>query len=172
MTNPFAELTPRTFNLKSVPGLSDDARKAVNAAFDAMSAWRIDAAKNIEKYDKEVIEKIAAAAQALGWPKQIVDTARTQMQNITKSQIETMDHMMDVWEAQIKSPNPMTGSLSSMLAKLQSPPGLGSPGSWPDANALQMAAMNPWQFWLKLVEQWQKAWTDAMAFSAKARQVP
>src|SRR5262245_61619701 len=93
MTNPFAELTPRTFNLKSVPGLSDDARKAVNAAFDAMSAWRIDAAKNIEKYDKEVIEKIAAAAQALGWPKQIVDTARTQMQNITKSQIETMDHM-------------------------------------------------------------------------------
>jgi hypothetical protein len=32
------------------------------------------------------------------------------MQSITKMQIRTMDHMMDAWEEQIKSPNPMTGS--------------------------------------------------------------
>ena len=171
MKNPFSEITPRTFNLKSVPGLSDDARKAVNAAFDAMSAWRMDAAKSIEKYDQQVIEKIAAAAKALGWPEQIVDAARMQMHNITKTQIETMDHIMDVWEEQIKSPNPMTGSLSTTLSKLQSPPGLGSSSGWPTANALQMAAMNPLQFWAQCAQQWQKAWTDAMGVSAKTRQV-
>jgi hypothetical protein len=35
----------RNFNPMSAPGLSDEARKAVNAAFDAMSTWRIETAK-------------------------------------------------------------------------------------------------------------------------------
>jgi hypothetical protein len=64
---------PRNFNSMSVPGLSDEARQAVNAAFDAMSAWRIDTAKSNEKNSEQVIEKMAAAARALGWPEQIVD---------------------------------------------------------------------------------------------------
>jgi hypothetical protein len=33
---------PRNFD--SAPGLSDEARQAVNAAFDAMSNWRIETA--------------------------------------------------------------------------------------------------------------------------------
>ena len=61
---------PRSFNSMSVPGLSDEARQAVNAAFDAMSAWRIETAKSNEKNSEQVIEKMAAAARALGWPEQ------------------------------------------------------------------------------------------------------
>jgi hypothetical protein len=38
------------------------------------------------------------------------------MQSITKMQIQTMDQMMDAWEEQIKSPNPMTVSPSAMLS--------------------------------------------------------
>ena len=41
--------TPRNSNLMSVPGLSDEARKAVNAAFDAMSTWRIEIVDNSGK---------------------------------------------------------------------------------------------------------------------------
>ena len=41
MQNKYAEVTPRNFNPMWAPGLSEDARKAVNAAFDAMSTWRI-----------------------------------------------------------------------------------------------------------------------------------
>jgi hypothetical protein len=59
----------------SVTGLSDEARKAVNAAFDAMSTWRIETAKNSEKNSEQVIEKMAAAARALGWP-ELVRTCR------------------------------------------------------------------------------------------------
>jgi hypothetical protein len=33
------------------------------------------------------------AARALGWPEQIVDAIRAQLQTITKMQIQTMDHM-------------------------------------------------------------------------------
>ena len=65
MQNKSAEVNPRNFKLMSVPGLSDEARKAVNAAFDAMSTWRIETANNNEKNSEQVIEKLAAAAQAL-----------------------------------------------------------------------------------------------------------
>jgi hypothetical protein len=65
------------------------------------------------------------AAAALGWPEQIVDAAREQMQTITEIQIKTMDHMMDALEEQLKLPNPMTASPSAMLSKLKSLPGFG-----------------------------------------------
>jgi hypothetical protein len=164
--------TPRNSNLMSVPGLSDEARKAVNAAFDAMSTWRIEIVDNSEKNSEPVIEKMAAAAQALGWPEQIVDASRAQMQSITKMQIQTMDQMMDAWEEQIKSPNPMTASPSAMLLKLKPLPSISPAGSWPNADTFQMAAMNPMQFWMQVADQWQKACTDAMAFWVKASKAP
>jgi len=164
--------TPRNSNLMSVPGLSDEARKAVNAAFDAMSTWRIEIVDNSEKNSEQVIEKMAAAAQALGWPEQIVDASRAQMQSITKMQIQTMDQMMDAWEEQIKSPNPMTASPSAMLLTLKPLPSISPAGSWPNADTFQMAAMNPMQFWMQVADQWQKACTDAMAFWVKASKAP
>ena len=110
------------FDPMSVSGLSDEVRHAVNAAFDAMSDWRTETAKSNEKNSQQVIEKMAAAARALGWPEQIVDATRAQPQSITRMQIQIMDQLMDVWEEQIKSPNPMMAS-SEMLSKLRSLPG-------------------------------------------------
>jgi hypothetical protein len=166
MENKYAGVSPRNFNPTWAPKLSDEARKAVNDAFDAMSAWRVETAKNNEKNSEQVIEKLAAAARALGWPEQIVDATRAQMQSITKMQIQTMDQMMDAWEEQIKSPNPMSGSPSAMLSKLTSLPGVSPAGSWPSANAL--TATNPMQFWMQWAEQCQKAWAEAMGLWAGA----
>ena len=42
MPSKFAEVTSRNFSPKLAPELSDEARKAVNAAFDAMSTWRTE----------------------------------------------------------------------------------------------------------------------------------
>jgi len=162
MPDKFAETSARSFNPMSAPGLSEEARKAVNAAFDAMSTWRTETINSSEKNSERVIEKMAAAARALGWPEQIVEATRAQMQSITKMQIQTMDHMMDAWEEQIKSPNP-----SAMLSKLKSMPDLGPAGSWPH-NVFQNGPMNPFQAYAQFAEQWQKAWTDAMGFWTKA----
>jgi len=157
----------RDFNSMSVAGLSDEARQAVNTAFDAMSAWRIDIANSNEKNSEQVIEKMAAAARALGWPEQIVDATRAQLQSITKMQIQMMDHMMDVWEEQIKSPNPMTAP-SAMLSKLKSLPGVPA-GTWPNADAFAGTAMNPMQFWVQWAEQCQKAWADAVGVGGRGQ---
>jgi hypothetical protein len=157
--------TPRSID--SISGLSSSARDAVNAAFDAMSAWRNEAAETSEKNSKRVIDKMSAAAAALGWPEQIVDAARTQMQNIAEAQIKMMDNVMDAWEEQLKSPNPMTANPLAMLSKLKSSPQFGSAGSWFGANSLQSAAMNPLQFWKQFADQWEKSWTHMMSYWTK-----
>src|SRR5919198_3420306 len=94
------EPTPRSFDPMAAIGLSDEAREAVNAAFDAMSTWRIETANSSEKNSQQVIEKLAGAARALGWPAEIVDVIHAQIQSITKLQIQAMDQIMDAWEEQ------------------------------------------------------------------------
>jgi hypothetical protein len=168
MPSKFVEVTPRSFNPLGVPGLSNEARDAVNAAFKAMSAWRSETADVSEKNSKQLIEKMAAAAAALGWPEQIVDAARAQMQSLAAMQIKTMDQMMDAWEEQLKQPNPMSASPSAMLSKLRPSPGFGAPGSWQGLDAFQTATMNPLQFWMQFTEQWQKSWADTVTLWTKA----
>jgi len=149
-----AEVTPRNFSPKLAPELSDEARKAVNAAFDAMSTWRTQSVESFEI----VIDKMAAAARALGWPQQIIDATHAQMQNVIKMQVQTMDRMMDAWEEQIKSPS----SSSAILSKLQSISSSSPTGSWPSAAIAQMAAFNPFEVYMQIAQQWQKTCADAM----------
>src|SRR5262249_52100408 len=143
------------------PGLSDDARKAVKAVFDAVSTWRTEIVNNSEKNLERVIDKIAAAAEALGWPEEIAETARAQMQAVNKMQLQTMDQMMAAWEEQIKSPN----APAAILSKLKSLPTLPA-GSWPGASTSQMG--NPLEVYMQVAQQWQKACADAMSFWMKA----
>jgi hypothetical protein len=161
MPTKLAEVTSRNFNPMLVPGLSDEARKAVKAAFDAMSTWRMEIVNDNEKNLERVIDKIAAAARALGWPEEIAETTREQMQTINKMQLQMMDNMMDAWEGQLSSPD----SSSSILSKLKSSPPLSPAGSWPFATTSQMA--EPFGFYMQMAQQWQKAWADAMAFWMK-----
>ena len=77
----------------------------MNAALAAMSTWPMETVNNSEKNGEQAIEKMAAAARALGWPEQIVDATRAQMRNITKMQIQMMDHMMEGGADQITEPD-------------------------------------------------------------------
>ena len=167
MPGGFLQGKPREVNPMLAPGLTDEARDAVNAALKAMSTWRNELAAANEKNGKRVIEKMAAAAATLGWPEQVVNAARTQLQSIAETQMKAMDQMMDAWEEQLKLPGTMTASPSAMLSKLKSLPGFGPTGQWPGADAFQNAAMNPFQLWMQLGEQWQKSWSDMMSVWSK-----
>ena len=167
MPGDFLEVQPRDINLKSISALTTDAREAANATLKAMSTWRNEIAETSEKNSKKVIEKMASMATALGWPGQIVDATRTQLQGFANMQIKAMDHMIDALEEQVKLPNAMTASPSAMLSKLQSMPGLGAASGWPSSEAFQKAAMNPLQLWIQMVEHSQKSLADMMALWSK-----
>ena len=145
--------TNHYFDLLATPGLPRRAREIVNAAFEAMSDWRSEIAESNKKNTKRVIEKMAAAAEELGLPEQAVDAARTQMQNLTRAQIEAMDQVMDAWEAQLVLSNAASPSTPIKTLKSSS----SSPGSWP-GDAFQAGVMTPLHFWM----HWQKSWTDMM----------
>jgi ribonuclease D len=159
----FLEVKPRDFSVTSVSGLTNEAREAVNEVLKAMSNWRNEIADTTEKNGKRVIEKMAAAAAALGWPEQIVDATRAQMLSAVEVQIKTIDHITDAWEEQLKLPNPMTASPSALLSKLSSfAHPVSFSAAWPSAEVFQEAAMNPLKFWMKLTEQWQKSFPDTV----------
>jgi hypothetical protein len=163
-----SQVPPRKFDLMTASGLSDEAREAVNTAFDAMSDWRTETAENNERHLTKVIDKMAAAARALGWPEEIVDATRAQMQNIANMQTQMMDRMMDTWEEQIKAPNPMTGGVSAMLSRLNSMSSFG-PTAAQRTLGSSIDLMNPFKFWANVAEQWQKASADAMSLWAESR---
>jgi hypothetical protein len=121
-------------------------------------------ANNIVNNSEKVIDKMAEAARSLGWPAQIVDATRVQMQKITEMQIRSMDQIMDAWEAQIKSP----ASPSTMLSKLDSLPGFGPAQNWFSPDAFQTALSNPLGAYMQFVGQCQKAWADATGSWIKA----
>ncbi len=97
------------------------------------------------------------------------------MQGVTRMQAQMIDKMMDAWEEQIKSPNPMGAFPTAMMNKMKSMPGVqGMPGMggampgfpgmppMPGMDALPGMMANPMQFWLQMGEQWQKNWAQAM----------
>jgi hypothetical protein len=170
MQNKSEKVPPRKLDPMSASGLSKEARKAVDEAFEAMSTWCIETADVSEKNSEHVIEKMAAAARALGWPEQIVEATRAQMQSIAKAQVQTMDQVMDAWEEQIKLPNPVIASPSEMLSKLTTFRSFDPAGSSP-TGPFQIAAMNPFQAWLQLMEQWQKFF-EAMTYPARTGEQP
>ena len=149
-----------TFDLTSIPGLSSKAREAVTSVFEAMTAWQSETAKVGEKNSKQVFDKMATAAAALGWPEQIVDAARAQIQGIGDMQAKTMEQIRNAWEEQLK--NPTAASPEAMLSKLKSMPGFGSASSLPNAEALQAAATAPLALWMEFGKQWQKFWLDSL----------
>ena len=147
-------------DLTSLPGLSNKTREAVGAVFEAMTAWQSETVKVGEKNSKQVFDKMATAAGALGWPEQIVDAARAQMQGIGDIQAKTMEHIRGAWEEQLK--NPTAASPEAMLSKLKSMPGFGSASSLPNAEALQAAATAPLALWMEFGKQWQQFWLDSL----------
>lgn len=159
MPNSFLEVGDRNFNRISEPGLTKEAREALNAVLKVMSNWRDELVESNEKNGKRLLDKIASAAEELGWPEQFVDSTRSQLQTIAETQIKLMDQLTDAWDEQLKLANPKTASPSRQV------PGLPPIGGSQSAEELQRMALSPLQFWMQVAEQWQKSWQQMLTTS-------
>src|ERR1044072_4186558 len=101
----------RIFDPASIPGLSNKAREAVGALFEAMSSWQAETKQVGEKNSKQLLDKIDTGVAALVWPEQIIEASRTQLRSIGEMHAKTLEHISQAWEEQIKSPNSTMVSL-------------------------------------------------------------
>ena len=62
-------------NTRTPQILPRDARDAIEAVFDALSKWRDEIGASTERYSETVLDKMADAARALGWPNELVDAS-------------------------------------------------------------------------------------------------
>lgn len=149
-------------------GINDEAREAVVGAFDALSDWRGELAESAERNGAAVFDKMATAAKAMGWPADIVDAARTQIETASKLQLQILDQVMDVWEQQVKSPG---SPMSLPTAIFQGLPGIPPGAKFTGMPDLGPMALNPMQFWMQTAEMWQKSWASAMSSWAASQDV-
>jgi hypothetical protein len=57
MAKQSTDKSSRKFDPMSIPALSNEARDAVNAAFEAMSTWRTETVNTSEKNLEQIIEE-------------------------------------------------------------------------------------------------------------------
>lgn len=142
-----------------------ETRKSFNAVFDAMSSWRDDLAALTERNTDQVFDRMSTAAKKVGWPEDLVDATRTQLQQASKLQLGMLDQIMEVWQQQVKNPGTFPDPSDVMKQMQNAWPGAGSnpffPGNMPNMMS-GMPAGNPMQFWMQAADMWQKSWANAM----------
>jgi hypothetical protein len=146
--------------------LSEEAREAAKAAFEALEQWRDDMAAANERYSSTVFDQMAKAAKAMGWPSEIIEQTRKQMQNASQMQLQMMDRVMEAWSEQIDSPNaamPMPTDFIEQLQRMQANAMGGGSSSMPGGNGFGGMAMAPFQMWMQAAEMWQRNMASAMS---------
>ena len=80
-------------NKSVTESLDREGREAVNAVFDALSAWREEVAASTARYSQTVLDKMTTAATAMGWPKEVVDASRKHFEQASKMQTNMIDQL-------------------------------------------------------------------------------
>jgi hypothetical protein len=128
--------------------LPRETRESIEAVFDALSAWRDEVGASTERYSETVLNKMAAAARALGWPKELVETSHKHLVQASKMQMHVIDQLMDAWQKQLASP-----TSDQFIAQLRSLPSAGF-------------GATPMDFWMQAAEMWQRNWESALSMWA------
>jgi hypothetical protein len=145
---------------KSVTEILDrEGREDVNAVVEALSAWREEVAASTARYSQTVLDRMAAGATAMGWPKEVVEASRKHFEQASKMQAKIIDQLMDAWQEQLKSP--MSGPFNVQLQQFT---GMGSGAS--QNSTFQIA---PIQIWMETAEVWQRNWASAWSMWTRSR---
>ena len=131
-----------------IPSLPREAREAIKAVFDALSEWRDEVSTSTERYSENVLDKMAAAARALGWPKELVDASHKHLVQASKAQMHLIDQLMDAWEKQLNAP-----TSDQFMAHLRNFPG-------PGFGAMPMSS--PFDLWMQTTEMWSESGVGAV----------
>ena len=133
---------------RAMQGLPREAREAIKAVFEALSDWRDEVGSTTERHGEMVLDKMAAAARALGWPKELVDASHKHLTQASKAQMHLIEQLMQAWEKQLTSP-----TSDQFMAQLRTLPTMG----------LGATPSTPLEFWMQAAETWQRNWESALS---------
>jgi len=149
--------------------MPDEARKAAKAAFKALSQWREDMASANERYSEKVLDQMAEAGRAMGWPSNVIEATREQIENASQMQLQLMDKLMEAWSEQIESPTaamPTPSDFMEQLQKMQASMMKSSASAFsgmPGFDGLSGMTLAPFQMWMQAAEMWQRNMASAMS---------
>jgi hypothetical protein len=150
-------IEPMTKSLNPVvEGLGTEARETMTAVFDALSEWRGEVGASTERYNKIVLDKMATAARAVGWPNELIEVSRTHLMQVSKMQMQLIDQLMDTWQQQLKSPMP--GEFMAQLRPYRAESGTTS--------GIAGMATTPVELWMQAAGTWQRNLTSAWSMLA------
>src|SRR5262245_17191868 len=150
--------------IRSFTWLNGEARQAVMDAFSAISQWRDEISQANDRYLIKVIDQVAAAQRAQGWPNSVTVATRQHLLRASKVQTQMIDQLMGDWEHQLKSkstsPDPSMLHLTSTTDPMSEMMRLGE------------MTLTPFKIWLNAAEAWQRTWVEAMRSSADGQLTP
>ena len=89
--------------IRNFTWLSGEARQALMDAFSAVSQWRDEIASANDRCLTKVLDQVAAAQRAQGWPNSVIVATREHLLKASKLQTQMIDQLMAEWEQQLKS---------------------------------------------------------------------
>jgi cellobiose-specific phosphotransferase system component IIA len=147
--------------------LSSESRRAVTSAFEALDQWRDEIFSANERCLTKVLDQMAAAHLAAGWPENVTAAAKEHLIKASKVQTQMIDQVMDAWERRLKSQD-IARSLPEELTFQM--PGFSDPVS--EMMRLGEMTLVPFKLWIQAAEAWQRHWAASMSGSEKLRSPP
>jgi hypothetical protein len=150
--------------IRNFTWLNGEARHAVMDAFNAVSQWRDEISRANDRYLTNVLDQVAAAQRAQGWPHSVTVATREHLLQASKVQTQMIDQLMADWEQQLKSrcaaPDPSMSRRPSVAN--------------PVAEMMRLGEMTltPFKIWLNAAEAWQRSWAEVLRTTTDTQQAP
>jgi hypothetical protein len=150
--------------IRSFTWLNGEARQAVTDAFNAVSQWRDEISRANDRYLTNVLDQVAAAQRAQGWPNSVTVATREHLLQAAKVQTQMIDQLMSDWEQQLKS---RAAAPDPAIVHMPSPAN-------PVAEMMRLSEMTltPFKIWLNAAEAWQRSWAEVLRTTTDTQQAP
>jgi cellobiose-specific phosphotransferase system component IIA len=161
-----------TSDIGKLRSLTSQSRQAVTSAFEALEQWRDEIFSANDRYLTKVLDQMASAHRAMGWPDHVTAAAREHLLKASKAQTHMIDQVMDAWERQLKSHDAPRGMPAGLMFPM--PMLSHSAFSDPASEMMRFGEMTlvPFKLWLQAAEAWQRSWAAAVSGSTELRPPP
>src|SRR5262245_18405090 len=88
--------------IRNFTWLSGESRQVLMDAFNAVSQWREEIAPANDRFLTKVLDQVAAAHRAQGWPSSVTVATREHHLKASKMPTQMIDQLMAEWEQQLK----------------------------------------------------------------------